>query len=525
MELLTNDEIEEELSELSQGWKTSDYIKIKKEFFFKNFQEALNFANEVGYYADRILHHPKITISYGSALVLLSTHDLGGLSELDFKLAKRIDRLNLDIESQELQKNIEIAKKGNDYQRRKAVGKLGNSGDIRAVSILIKSLNDKDPFVRRLSASSLGKIGSEKAIYPLATKLNQKDINLSYAARDALINIGKPAVPELLKRIKNRNATTRRRATIALGEIRDKDSIPNLIPLLQDEDEGVRWRAAKYIGISWNDEVVNTLKQLEKRDKSNKVREEASKTLKKISYDVKNLLPLFEKGISAINKNIHSKIRRKDFKNFYVMNKSFLYLITYNPHKNRVYIFKGNSNLESVKTMKSNPKWGVITFQNKEELDVVLDAAKESYILISESKDIQSINLIAENFANRFAHWDITIPEDDLKNRRNGYIQKAGWLIQYCFGKDKNGEYLDYYAAHRMTDDSHVRIYDDGTEERLEALAGGFITSKDPEEAKRLEDEYYERNRKIAKNLAKKGFDKFTINMYLHTGMDKETKN
>lgn len=385
MKLLSNQKVDEKLSELSKGWKTKDYIKIKKKFYFNDFQEALNFTNEVGYYADHIPHHPEINLSYGLVIVTLSTNDIGGLTELDFNLAKKIDQLNMDKDSKEISKNIEIVKKGNDYERRKAVSRLGNIGDIRSLPILIKSLNDKDSFVRRLSASSLGKIGSEKAVYPLATKLNHNDDGLSYSARDALINIGKPSVNELLNRIKNKNAITRRRAAKALAEIGDKDSIHHLIPLLQDEDEGVRWRAAKYVGIAWDNSAVELLKKLEKNDRSLKVREEASETLKKIIIDVKNLLPIFEKGMSAISKDITSKVMKSGSKNFYTNNKPFLNLITYNPYKNRVYIFRGNKRIEGVTAMKGDPKWGVITFQNKEELNIVLEAAKESYILIKES--------------------------------------------------------------------------------------------------------------------------------------------
>ena len=134
------------------------------------------------------------------------------------------------------------------------------------------------------------------------------------------------------------------------------------------------------------------------------------------------------------------------------------------------------------------------------------------------------MKLIADNFAKRFAHWKITLPENDLKDRRGGYIQNAGWLIQYCFDKDGTGEYLDYYAAHRMTDDSHVRVYEDGREESLPALSGWLLLSDDPVEAKRLKDEYEEHNREVVKMLTEKGFDKFTINMFLHAGLDKESK-
>jgi DNA-directed RNA polymerase subunit L len=129
---------------------------------------------------------------------------------------------------------------------------------------------------------------------------------------------------------------------------------------------------------------------------------------------------------------------------------------------------------------------------------------------------------IAETFANRFARWKITIPQENLENLENDHIQEAGWLIQYCFGKDEKGEYLDYYAAHRMTDDSHVRIYQDGQIERLPALDSFRKASRDPEEDQRLEEEYYHHNQQVARELAMKGFNKFTINMFLHAGLDKQ---
>lgn len=383
MDLLSQDEINSELSELSNGWITDDYRNIQKSFEFNDFKEALYFTNLVGDYAEEIPHHPEITLSYGCVKIIISTHDLGGISELDFELAKRIDRLKMDKESKKIFENLEILKNGNDYERRKAAGKLGNIGDIRSVTSLIKSLNDKDPFVRRVSASSLGKIGSEKAVYPLAVKLSHDEDGLSYAARDALINIGHPSVNELISRIKNKDVITRRRAVKALGEIGDTESIPHLSSALNDDDDGVRWRAAKYISINWDNNAVVTLKKLEKKDTSKKVREEAAETLKKISVDVKNLIPIFERGIKAIDEGISEKTRKKDIKHFYILNKHFLSLHTPNPYINRIYLYKGNTKIEGVKPMK-NPKWGVITFQNNNELKIALEAAKESYLRIKD---------------------------------------------------------------------------------------------------------------------------------------------
>lgn len=139
--------------------------------------------------------------------------------------------------------------------------------------------------------------------------------------------------------------------------------------------------------------------------------------------------------------------------------------------------------------------------------------------------DNKDIITIADTFTERFAHWKITLPEEYLKNRCNGFINKAGWLIQFCFGKDEKGEYLDYYASHRMTDDSHVRIYADGHKKNLPALCSWYKLSDDPVEAKRLKDEHDQHNREVVEMLAEKGFDKFTINMYLSAGMNEQKKS
>lgn len=131
-----------------------------------------------------------------------------------------------------------------------------------------------------------------------------------------------------------------------------------------------------------------------------------------------------------------------------------------------------------------------------------------------------STQAIAEAFQRDFAHWGLHLPSEDLALRRAGCIQSHGWLIQYRFGANQHGEYLDYYASHRMTDDSHVRLYANGRRQHLAALASMFRTSSDPAEAARLEAAHLRRNRRVARALATKGFDKFTVNMALHTGLE-----
>ena len=93
---LTEAEITPLLSQVS-AWQVEDNIKIKKEFTFKNFSRAINFVNQVAKIAEKEGHHPDVLIhSYKKVLITLSTHAISGLSENDFILASKIDRINLD---------------------------------------------------------------------------------------------------------------------------------------------------------------------------------------------------------------------------------------------------------------------------------------------------------------------------------------------------------------------------------------------------------------------------------------------
>lgn len=112
----------------------------------------------------------------------------------------------------------------------------------------------------------------------------------------------------------------------------------------------------------------------------------------------------------------------------------------------------------------------------------------------------------AEQFADHFKNWDIHLPEDAVQAHERGKINKAGWSIWYLFGSDEQGEYLDYYASHRMTIDSHVRIRADGAVEHLPALEEMFVGSDDPAEHARLKAEFLRGNREIGQLLDAKGF-------------------
>jgi 4a-hydroxytetrahydrobiopterin dehydratase len=64
---------------------------ITRSFVFANFSDALAFVVQVGLAAERHDHHPDVTLSWGKASVLWATHDAGGVTELDTKLAALCD--------------------------------------------------------------------------------------------------------------------------------------------------------------------------------------------------------------------------------------------------------------------------------------------------------------------------------------------------------------------------------------------------------------------------------------------------
>lgn len=76
------------------GWNlASDAKSISHEYTFKDFNEALGFINAVGALAESEGHHPDIHCAWNKVRLELSTHAIGGLSNNDFILASKINRL------------------------------------------------------------------------------------------------------------------------------------------------------------------------------------------------------------------------------------------------------------------------------------------------------------------------------------------------------------------------------------------------------------------------------------------------
>lgn len=89
--LLNEDQILNELKQLG-GW-SRDGSEIRRLIEFADFVPAMAFVNSVALLAEKFNHHPDIDIRWNKVLLALSTHSAGGLTELDFKLAKAIDEL------------------------------------------------------------------------------------------------------------------------------------------------------------------------------------------------------------------------------------------------------------------------------------------------------------------------------------------------------------------------------------------------------------------------------------------------
>jgi len=67
--------------------------ELVRTFLFKDFRESLAFVNKVGEAAEQAGHHPDIDIRYNKVRLALVTHDAGGITEKDFDLAARADKL------------------------------------------------------------------------------------------------------------------------------------------------------------------------------------------------------------------------------------------------------------------------------------------------------------------------------------------------------------------------------------------------------------------------------------------------
>ena len=91
-EPLTAAEVGTRMAELDGGWRT-DGERLVREFRFGSFAAAFGLATRIAMAAERHDHHPDLEVGWGRLIVSFTSHDIGGLSERDFAMAARVDRL------------------------------------------------------------------------------------------------------------------------------------------------------------------------------------------------------------------------------------------------------------------------------------------------------------------------------------------------------------------------------------------------------------------------------------------------
>jgi 4a-hydroxytetrahydrobiopterin dehydratase len=89
--MLSKDEIEKNIVELDSGWELKDG-KVVKSFQFSSFMKAIGFVNEISKIAERLDHHPIITINWKTVKLSLKSFDVDSITRRDITLAKEIEK-------------------------------------------------------------------------------------------------------------------------------------------------------------------------------------------------------------------------------------------------------------------------------------------------------------------------------------------------------------------------------------------------------------------------------------------------
>ena len=87
------DEVRNYIKEVDPQWSVVKNASIKRKFSFKDFKEAMRFVNAVADIANQEGHHPDIYIFYNIVDIELYTHAVKGLSENDFIMAAKLDKI------------------------------------------------------------------------------------------------------------------------------------------------------------------------------------------------------------------------------------------------------------------------------------------------------------------------------------------------------------------------------------------------------------------------------------------------
>jgi 4a-hydroxytetrahydrobiopterin dehydratase len=90
---LDHEEVSEYIKYIRDDWKATENHKLSKDYSFVNYKHTMDFVNKVADLAEEEGHHPVMHVYYGKVIIELWTHAIRGLSENDFILASKIDKL------------------------------------------------------------------------------------------------------------------------------------------------------------------------------------------------------------------------------------------------------------------------------------------------------------------------------------------------------------------------------------------------------------------------------------------------
>ncbi len=90
---LDEDRAAELHAQIDSGWERDGNQRLRREFSFKNFRDAFGFLTRVALIAEAEGHHPDCEVGWGRVAVELTTHAAKGLTDNDFIVAAKIDRL------------------------------------------------------------------------------------------------------------------------------------------------------------------------------------------------------------------------------------------------------------------------------------------------------------------------------------------------------------------------------------------------------------------------------------------------
>jgi len=152
-----------------------------------------------------------------------------------------------------------VSRDKNQFVRWKCAQALGMLGDKKGADALVRALSDEDQYVRAAAARSLGQIKAENAAESLIGALKDESWLVRLNSREALLQIGEPAVERLIAALKDKNSRARWQAACVLGRIESENAIKPLIKALADADWMVRDETAVALTKINSEKVIEPL--------------------------------------------------------------------------------------------------------------------------------------------------------------------------------------------------------------------------------------------------------------------------